>query len=204
MTEPGHGDRPHPRERGVLIATVTASHLTRGTGLGQRFWAFPRDPTDPRSRCSTAKAQQKQQNIEHSAPPRQGKAWQDICSSTGGSPCAASLWNGTQLMDILRAGKGLVLVRCGRMGRKRFCEPAWRVLGRNLALPTSTPSSCSLGKAQPRVSWSELHSAALSSMTGLKTHSPPPRGTEFSPQRGFPESGFSIFFIFPPLLLTTP
>lgn len=123
MTEPGHGDRPHPRERGVLIATVTASHLTRGTGLGQRFWAFPRDPTDPRSRCSTAKAQQKQQNIEHSPPPRQGKAWQDICSSTGGSPCAASLWNGTRLMDILRAGKGLVLVRCGRMGRKGSVNP---------------------------------------------------------------------------------
>lgn len=75
-------------------------------------------------------------------------------------------------MDTLRAGKGLVLLRSGRMGRKRLCEPSGRVLGRSLALPTSTPSSCSLGKAQPRVSWSELHSAALSSMTGLKTHSP--------------------------------
>lgn len=28
------------------------------------------------------------------------------------------------------------------------------------------------GKIQPRVSWSGLHSAALSSVTGLKTHSP--------------------------------
>lgn len=75
----GHFQKPHGGEgtmRGQVPPMGTwSSYCYRasdrcdtGTGLSPWLWAFPRDPRDPRSWCSTEKAQQKQQDTEHSPP----------------------------------------------------------------------------------------------------------------------------------------
>lgn len=169
----GHFQKPQGGDRAVRgqVLHTGSSYCYRDrvrSDTGHRaqpvVLAFPGDPTDPRPWCSTEKLHRSSQTL-NTLPP---------IGLTGHLllDWQLPLPDGTWLMDALRAGKGLVLVMSGRMGRKRFCEPSWRDLGRNPALPTPTPSSFSLGKVQPCVSWSELHSAALSSTTGLKTHSP--------------------------------
>lgn len=135
VTGPTHGNME------FLLLRSSSVRSDTGTGLSPWFWAFSSDPRDPRSWCSTEKAQQKQQDTEHSPH----------VSLTGHLlPLCCLLLDGTWLVEVLRAGKGLVLVTSGRMERKRLCEPSWRGLGRNLALPIPTPSSFSLGKIQPR------------------------------------------------------
>lgn len=116
---------------------ATAPGLTRGsaTALG-----IPRGPQGPLAREQQRKAQQEQHPPHADLTGHLLLPWQlPLCRLP-----PAGIW----LMDA-ESWQGLAAG--GRMGRKRLCEPSWRALGRNLALPTPTPRSFSLGKVQPSV-----------------------------------------------------
>lgn len=128
----GTGTSPTHCEKGILIAKEP--HLQKyphtTLWLSRCFWAFPMDPMDSRSRCSTENAQQQQQNVECSPwiPPTlipslwQCKGRQDICSSTGVFPSVAVDSSLPPLWNLVNTGMG-VLGRVGGCGRRCSVNP---------------------------------------------------------------------------------